>query len=325
MVPRMAIAVLTVGLFTAPAARALDQNLPSYQSVPGVAGELKSIGSDTLKNEMAGWAKGFMALYPGVKIDIQAQGSGTAPPALLAGASQLGPMSRPMSSQELDEFEAKYHYRPSSVRVAVDALAVYVNKANPVACLSLPQLNAIFSSTRDITGGGDIRTWGDAGGSGEWATKPISLYGRNDLSGTYEFFRDQVLYKGVYKADVKAQPDSESVVGAITNDVAGIGYSGIGFKTEGVRAVPLSSATGGQCFDTSAQSTLSGSYPIARYLFIYLNKKPGEGLDPLRREFVKFILSKDGQAIAEAGGFYSITSTMREEELRKLGITTATH
>jgi phosphate transport system substrate-binding protein len=188
--PRMVIAVLTASLFAAPAALALDQDLPSYQTVPGVSGALKSIGSDTLKKEMAAWAKGFMALYPAVKIDIEAQGSATAPPALLAGASQLGPMSRPMSAEELNEFDGKYHYKPISFRVAVDALAIYVNKENPIACLSLPQLNRIFSSTRYITDGNNITTWGGAGGAGEWTTKPISLYGRNALSGTYEFFRE---------------------------------------------------------------------------------------------------------------------------------------
>lgn len=321
MMPRAVITVLAMGLFAAPAARALDQDLPSYRVVPGVSGQLKSIGSDTLKNEMAGWAKGFMALYSDVKIDVEAQGSATAPPALLMGASQLGPMSRLMSAEELNEFEGKYHYQPTSFRVAIDALAVYVNKANPIACLSLPQLNEIFSSTRWITDGDDIKTWGQAGGAGEWATKSISLYGRNNLSGTYEFFREQVLYGGDYKMEVKAQRDSEAVVRAVAEDTAAIGYSGIGYRTEGVRAVPL--ASGGGCYDTSAQSTLSGSYPIARYLYIYLNKKPDEELDPPRREFVKFILSKDGQAIAETGGFYPITNKIREEELRKLGLAAA--
>jgi phosphate transport system substrate-binding protein len=324
MMPRMIIVVLAVGLFAAPAARALDQDLPGYQTVLGLSGALKSIGSDTLKNEMAGWAKGFMALYPGVKIDIEAQGSATAPPALLAGASQLGPMSRPMSAEELNEFDAKYHYKPVSFRVAVDALAIYVNKGNPIACLSLPQLNRIFSSTRYITDGDNITTWGGAGGSAEWATKPISLYGRNALSGTYEFFREQVLYDGDYKKEIKAQPDSEAVVQGVAKDSAAIGYSGIGYKTERVRAVPLSSAMGAQCYDTSAQSTLSGNYPIARYLYIYLNQKPGEPLDPLRREFVKFVLSKDGQTQAESDGFYAITNKIREDELQKLGIVTVT-
>jgi phosphate transport system substrate-binding protein len=322
MMLRIVVAVLAAGLFTAPSARAFDQNLPNYQPVPDLSGQIKSIGSDTLKNEMAAWAKAFMALYPNVKVDIEAQGSATAPPALLSGASQFGPMSRPMSAAELQESEAKYHYKPTSFRVAIDALAVYVNKENTVACLSLPQLNEIFSSTRLVTDGNDITRWGQVGGSGKWATQPIALYGRNDLSGTYEFFREQVLYGGDYKKQLKAQADSEAVVQAITTDVAGIGYSGIGYRTEGVRAVPLSSNNGAQCYDTSAEATLSGRYPIAHYLNIYLNKKPDEALDPLQREFVKFILSRDGQALTESGGFYAITSKIREDDLRKLGIVT---
>lgn len=266
-----------------------------------------------------GWAKAFMALYPEAKIETEAQGSATVPPALLSGASQLAPMS----PEELAEFEVKHHFEPTSFRVAIDVLAVCVNKDSPVACLSLPQLNGIFSSTRYITAGDDITNWGGVGLTGGWASKPISLYGRNDVSGTYEFFGEQVFHGGDYKKEIKAVPSSEAVVESVSKDTAAIGYSGIGCKTDGVRAVPLS-ATGGQCYDTSLQSTLSGSYPIARYRYVCLNKKADEPLDPLRAEFIRYILSKDGQMQTEAGGFYSITDKIREEEFKKLGLVTAT-
>ncbi len=176
-----------------------------------------------------------------MNIEIEGKGSATAPPALLEGAAQFGPMSRPMTAEEIDAFEKKYGYKASGFRVAVDALAVYVNKDNPIRCLTLQQLNRIFSSTYKVAGGGNIKTWGDVGLTGEWATMPISLYGRNSISGTYEFFRATALNNGDYKDDVKQQPGSEAVVRGVANDRSAIGYSGLDYKTNEVRTVPLAS------------------------------------------------------------------------------------
>jgi len=320
MRPTIFAAALTATLATVSAALALDPGLPAYRTATDISGQIKSVGSDTLNNEMMLWAEGFRSRYPDVKIDIEGQGSATAPPALLEGVSQFAPMSRPMTTEEVEAFVAKYGYRPIGFRVAVDALAIYVNKDNPIRCLTLPQLNRIFSSTRKVTGGDNIKTWGDLGLTGEWAAKPIILYGRNSISGTYEFFREMVLYNGDYKPEVKPQPGSEAVVQNVANEKFAIGYSGLGYRTEGVRAVPLGSYSGGQCYDTSAESTFSGKYPIARYLYVYLNKKPNVALDPLRAEFIKYILSRDGQMQTEIGGYYPITNAMREEELKTLGI-----
>jgi phosphate transport system substrate-binding protein len=302
---------------------ALDQELPAYKPVEGLAGHLKSVGSDTLGHEMKLWAKSFEGLYPDVKIDVEAAGSATAPSALLEGLSQFGPMSRPMTAEELAAFENKYGYKVSSFRVAVDALAVYVNKDNPLPCLTMPQLSGIFASTRKTPGTVNARTWGDLGLTGEWASRPIALYSRNTLSGTYEYFRETALYGGEYKPDVKQLPGSEAVVKAVADDKYGIGYSGIGYKTEGVRIVRLSAYYGSTCYDASAEVTLSGKYPIARYLYVYLNKKPSQPLEPLRAEFIKYVLSKDGQEQTEKGGFFPITAEIRAAELAKLGIPAA--
>ena len=259
-------------------------------------------------------------LYPDVKVEIEAAGSATAPLALLEGRSQFGPMSRPMSAEETAAFGSKYGYKISSFRVAVDALAVYVNKANPVACLTLPQLSGIFSINRKTPGATDIRTWGDLGLTGEWAKQAIGLYSRNTLSGTYEYFRETALYGGDYRPEIRQQSGSEAVVQAVAADKFGIGYSGIGYKTEGVRAVPLALFYGGTCHEPSAEATLSGKYPIARYLYVYINRRPGQPLEPLRAEFTKYILSKDGQEQAERGGYFPITNEVRESDLNKLGI-----
>ena len=227
-----------------------------------------------------------------------------------------------MTAEEIDAFEKKYGYKASGFRVAVDALAVYVNKDNPIRCLTLQQLNRIFSSTYKVAGGGNIKTWGDVGLTGEWATMPISLYGRNSISGTYEFFRETALNNGDYKDEVKQQPGSEAVVRGVANDRSAIGYSGLDYKTNEVRTVPLASYNGGKCYDTSAEATYSGNYPIARYLYVYLNKKPNEQIDPLRSEFIKYIVSKDGQTQTEMAGDYPITNAIREEDLKRLGIST---
>jgi phosphate transport system substrate-binding protein len=322
MVRRILFAAFVANLAATTNANALDPGLPAYETTSGVSGQIKSVGSDTLNNEMLLWAKAFMGLSPDVKIEVEGKGSATAPPALLTGVSQLGPMSRPMSAEEADAFENKYGYKASRFRVAVDALAIYVNKDNPIECLPLQDVNRIFSSTRTASFGGDIKTWGDAGLTGEWSTKPISLYGRNSISGTYEFFREMALYSGTYKADVKQQPGSEAVIQGVANHRFGIGYSGIGYKTEGVRTVPLALHSGATCYDASAESAYSRKYPLARYLYIYLNKNSNRPLDKLVSEFTKFIVSKNGQMQTEIGGFYSITHDDREVDLKKLGIAT---
>lgn len=183
-----AVALAAVVLATS-ALKALDDTLPAYHPVSSLSGRLKSVGSDTLGHEMALWAAAFEKLYPDVKIDVEATGSATAPKALTDGMSQFGPMSRPMTIEETSAFEGKYGYKVSSFRVAVDALAVYVNKDNPVPCLTLPLLSGIFSLNRKAPGSANIRTWGDLGLTGDWAAQPIMLYSRNTLSGTYEYFR----------------------------------------------------------------------------------------------------------------------------------------
>jgi len=315
-----ACAAFAAGLLVASASIAFGQSLPAYTTVNGIAGQLKSVGSDTLHDQMELWAKGFSENYPNVKIAVEGKGSATAPPALLDGTAQFGPMSRPMTSAEADALEKKYGFPVSKLAVAVDALSVYVNKENPIKCLSMEQVDRIFSSTRKGSGGKSIETWGDAGLTGEWAKKPISIYGRNDISGTYEFFREIALYDGEYRPEVKQQLGSEAVVDNVAKDKFAIGYSGIGYRTEGVRAVPLAISAGRECYEASAEATYSGKYPIARYLYIYFNKKPNEPLDSVRGEFVKYILSREGQAQTEKGGYYPITNEVRENELKRLGL-----
>jgi phosphate transport system substrate-binding protein len=296
----------------------IDPGLSDYAVVSGVSGNLKSIGSDTLNNLMTFWAEGFRSKYPNVRIAIEGKGSSTAPPALIEGAAQFGPMSREMKSKEIDEFEKKFGYKPSVARVAVDSLAVFVHKDNPIKCLTLKQLDAIFSSTHKGGAAKDIKTWGDLGLTGEWADKPISTYGRNSASGTYGFFKEVALFGGDYRNGVKEQPGSSAVVQAVATDKFAIGYSGIGYKTADVKAVPLALAEG-ECFEATAENAYSGDYPLARFLYIYFNKKPGAPLDPLMTEFLKYVYSKEGQMVVIKDGFYPVSKAIADEDVKRLG------
>lgn len=300
------------------AAVEVDAKIPAYQKVSGVSGDLNSIGSDTLNNLMAYWSEAFRKEYPNVRIQIEGKGSTTAPPALIAGTSQLGPMSRPMKKDEEDAFVAKYGYKVTSIGVALDSLAVFVNKDNPIKSLSLPQVDAIFSKTHKGGITEDYKTWGQLGLTGEWANLPLSLFGRNSASGTYGFFKEHALAKGDYKDTVKEQPGSASVVMGVTEDRSGIGYSGIGYKTSGVKAVALSAKEGQPAAEATYENVLSGKYPLSRTLLIYVAKEPNKPLPPVTAEFLKFILSKAGQEIVVKDGFMPLPAEVVEKELAKL-------
>lgn len=293
-----------------------DPNLPVYEPVSGVSGNLNSIGSDTLNNLMTLWAEGFKALYPNVNVQIEGKGSSTAPPALIESTAQLGPMSREMKSTELDRFEQRYGYKPTQIRVAIDALAIFVHKDNPISGLTLKQADGIFSSTYK-RGGSPISTWGDLGMTGEWAARPISLYGRNSASGTYGFFKEHVMDGGDYKATVKEQPGSSSVVQGIGSDLYSIGYSGIGYRTSDVRAVPLGNKEGAY-FEPSPQNAFSGDYPLARFLMIYINKAPNQSTDKLVYEFIRFVLSKQGQEIVVKDGYFPLPAPIAADVMEAL-------
>ncbi|MBI3028147.1 MAG: phosphate ABC transporter substrate-binding protein PstS family protein [Candidatus Rokubacteria bacterium] len=296
----------------------LDPALVSYKTAPGVSGNLSSIGSDTLNNLMTLWAESFNKFYPNAKIQIEGKGSSTAPPALISGTAQLGPMSRAMKGTEIDQFEKKYGYKPTPIRTSVDALAVFVNKDNPIKCLTMAQVDAIFSKSRRSGYKEDVKTWRQLGLTGEWANKPLSLYGRNSASGTYGFFKEHALKNGDFKDSVKEQPGSASVVQGVTVDRYAVGYSGIGYATAGVRAVPLAEKEGARCYEADPENAYAGSYPLSRFLFVYVNKAPGKALDPLTREFVKLVLSKEGQEVVIKDGYFPIPASIAKEELNKI-------
>ena len=298
----------------------VDANLPDYQKVSGVSGNLSSVGSDTLANLMTLWAEDFKRNYPNVNIQIQAAGSSTAPPALTEGTSNFGPMSRKMKDKELGAFEAKYGYKPTAVPVAIDALAVFVHKDNPIEGLSIPQLDAIFSSTRKCGAPSDAKVWGDLGLTGAWTRRDIQLFGRNSVSGTYGYYKSKALCKGDYKNTVNEQPGSASVVQSVSTSINGIGYSGIGYRTSSVRLLPLSKKEGQPFVEANAENSISGDYPLARYLYMYVNKAPNKPLTPLEAEFIKQVLSKQGQEVVMKDGYITLPAKVAERVLKSLDL-----
>lgn len=313
-----ALTFVAAGIGAANAVAGVDPALPTYEKTSGVSGNLSSVGSDSLANLMTLWAEDFKRAYPNVNIQIQAAGSSTAPPALTEGTANLGPMSRPMKDNEIQAFEEKYGYKPTAVPVAIDALAVFVHKDNPIKSLDIEQVDAIFSSTRLCGGEKDIKTWGDLGLTGEWANKPIQLFGRNSVSGTYGYFKEEALCKGDYKANVNEQPGSASVVQSISSTLNSIGYSGIGYKTSSVRAVPLSK--GGEAFEANEENALAGKFPLARFFYIYVNKEPNKPLSPIDAEFLKLVLSKQGQEIVVKDGYIPLPKKVVDKTLKDLGL-----
>jgi phosphate transport system substrate-binding protein len=310
--------VLGLGLLissNASATVSIDEGVPEYKAVSGISGNLSSVGSDTLANLMTLWAESFKRYYPNVNIQIQAAGSSTAPPALTEATSSFGPMSRKMKDKEIAAFEDRYGYKPTAIPVAIDALAVYVNKDNPIAGMSIPDVDAVFSSTRKCGGSIDITKWGDLGLKGDWKNRDIQIYGRNSVSGTYGYFKKKALCKGDFKNNVNEQPGSASVVQSVSTSINGIGYSGIGYKTSGVRSVPLAKKTAGEFIDATPENAVSGEYPLSRFLYVYVNKHPNKELAPLEQEFIKLILSRQGQEVVIKDGYIPLPAKVVQKYL----------
>lgn len=321
---RLAAGVMTLALSVAmvlPTQAAnikVDEKLSTYVTVGGIGGNLNSVGSDTLNNLMTYWSESFRTKYPNVNIQVEGKGSSTAPPALIQGTAQLGPMSRKMKNSEIEKFEERYGFKPTAIGVALDSLGVFLNKDNPIVALSLPQLDAIFSKNRKGGAPEDLNVWGQLGLKGEYATMPISVYGRNSASGTYGYFKKHALFKGDYKDSVKEQPGSASVVQSITEDKGSIGYSGIGYKTSGVKAIALSKKDGETAYRPTYENVLQGKYPLGRMLYVYVVKKPNEPLPKLVEEFIRFVLSKEGQKIVVKDGYLPLPAKIAEQQLEML-------
>lgn len=324
MQPKLIFRILLLLSFPFAAAQSVaaevDSAIPVYERTSGVSGNLSSVGSDTLANLMTLWAEDFKRLYPNVNIQIQAAGSSTAPPALTERTSNFGPMSREMKDNEIEAFESRFGYKPTAVPVAIDALAVYVHKDNPISGMTLPQVDAVFSSNQRCGYSGSINNWGQLAMRGPWERRDIQLFGRNSVSGTYGYFKDAALCGGDFKNNVNEQPGSASVVQSVSTSINGIGYSGIGYRTSSVRAVPIARDAESEFFEATPENSVAGNYPLARFLYVYVNKAPNTPMTPLEREFLKLVMSQQGQDIVLKDGYIPLPARVVEATMQSLGL-----
>ncbi len=293
-------------------------SLPEYRPISNLSGNISSIGSDTLANMMTLWSRRFKQLYPQVNIQIQAAGSATAPLALMENIATLGPMSRKMKPAENSEFVKKFGYEAIAIPVAIDALSVYVHKDNPLHGLTIAQVDAIFSNDRKCGYPSNISRWSQPGLQVDKPLDKINVFGRNSVSGTYSYFRKKALCKGHYKNTLHEKPGSAAVVEAVAADINAIGYSGIGYKTAGVRIVPLSKTAGEAFVPATQDAIVSGRYPLSRFLYIYINKQPGQPLKQPELEFIRMVLSQQGQQIVSQDGYIPLPAKIARDTLLKI-------
>ena len=298
----------------------VDPSIPAYSQVSGVSGNLSSVGSDTLANLMTLWAEEFKRFYPNVNIQVQAAGSSTAPPALTERTSNFGPMSREMKDNEIEAFESRYGYKPTAVPVAIDALAVFVHKDNPIQGMTLEQVDGVFSSNQRCGYAESIANWGQLGMQSPWQRRDIPLFGRNSVSGTYGYFKEVALCDGDFKNSVNEQPGSASVVQSVGTSINGIGYSGIGYRTSNVRAVPIAADADGVYVEATPENSVNGQYPLARFLYVYVNKAPNTPLPPLETEFLKLVLSQSGQEVVIKDGYIPLPGRVVQGMIERLGL-----
>lgn len=295
-----------------------EAELADYHKVGELSGSLASVGSDSLGNLLVFWAEAFKQLYPSVDINIQSSGSGTAPPALALGSADIGPMSRLMNAQEIQDFESRLGYKPTPFTVAIDALAVLVHLDNPLAGLTMQQLDGIFSANPVCSKVSPIRLWSTLGLSGPWSMQAIELFGRNSISGTYQYFKRHALCDGDFQPELNELPGSASVVQAVGQSPYGIAYSALGYTNKSVRVLPLASSSGQTLVEATRENAVNGSYPLARLLYIYVNHDPALAWPPLQAEFIRMVLSSQGQEQVARAGFAALPDSVTRRELQKL-------
>jgi phosphate transport system substrate-binding protein len=284
----------------------VDQRITAYQPTTQISGRLSIAGSDTMRPMIAAWTGDLQRRHEGLKFKIEAAGSETGLAALLEHRAQVAAMTRRMTAKEIAEFVKEYGYEPAEVPVAADALAVFVHKDNPVAGLSLDELDSMFCTQRRRGLPYAADEWGLVGLTDEWFNEPIRLYGRNGTSGTSQFFREEVCQGGTFRSHFVKAPGSAAVVLDIEADPLGIGFSAIGYRTSGVRAVPVAAVKGGRYVEPTFESVMDGSYPLRRNLYLYMDQNPKAPPAPPLTELVRFALSAQGQQIVVDQGYFPL-------------------
>jgi phosphate transport system substrate-binding protein len=306
-----------------------DPSLAAYAPIAQVSGSLRISGSDTMQPLLNRLAIDFRRRHPDAQVTVEGGGSagilkeflgngvpskraasnGQAGPALLAASS------RALTDQEIEQFASRYSYKPTVIPVAVDAVGIYVHRDNPLQNLTLEQVDAIFSTTRNRGFSHEIRRWGQLGLNSGWENAQIKLYGRNQKSGTRAFIKELVLQNGEFNPAVIEEPGAASVILAVGRDPFGMGYSGVGLQASSVRAVSLAEQEGKPFVAPSVTSVADGSYPLRRFLYLYVNKPPAALLPPAAKEFLSFVNSREGQEAVIRAGFFPLPAKQVEQSL----------
>jgi len=315
----------------------VDSAISSYVAKTGVSGGVVIVGSDTMQPIMAKIASAFAKVQPAVKLAVQGGGTDAALMSFLhdqaairrgdatpkaqhqvSGSISLLSASRPLTDNERKDFRSRYGYEVTEIPVASDAVAVYVNRQNPIQGLTMEQVDAIFSRDRKRGGQEEITTWGQLGLGDEWAQQPIHRYGQDPRSGTRAFFIQEALQGGEMRADVREESGPASEILSLSRDVLGIGYAGVGFQASTVRILPLAERTGAAFIAPSSESAVNGTYPLGRPLYLYVKKDPKTELDPATLEFLKFVNSREGQTMVAKVGAYPLSAHQAAKNLQVL-------
>lgn len=315
-----------------------DSIIEPYQPSQDIKGRVTIVGSTTMQPLMTKLAAAFRSFQPKAQFGVEGQGSGESIREFMLGlslqhrgdksggggtqgssSSDLLASSRPLTDQEIKGFVSNHGYEPIGIPIAMDAVAIYVHNENPIGSLTLEQVDAMFSSTLKRSKGGRLTTWGQLGLKDQWSQQPLHLHGRNKKSGTRDFFKHVALLDGELSADVQEQPGSASEILAIAQDPLAVGYAGVGFQGSMVRIVPLAADSGGTALLPSPETVSNGQYPLARPLYLYVNKNPNGKLDPVVGEFLKFVNSRQGQETVARASFYPLSAAQISRNLELLG------
>jgi phosphate transport system substrate-binding protein len=282
----------------------LDPNIPHYTPQDHPSGKVKIIGSTTMKGFLKEWKEKLEILHPDLKIELETEGSNTGVEPLFSENTTIAAMSRPMKAAEIQKFTKQVGYPPTAVPVAVDALAVFVHKDNPLDHMTFQQLAAVFTSEKGQAASESIDQWGKFGLTGRWKDAPINVHGRDSKSGTAQFFKEWVLKGGKDKETITVEAGAASVVYEVMNDPYAIGYSGIGYRTESVKPLKIALREGEDFIEPTFESATDGSYPLRRLLYLYVNQPPQARHSPLLSELIRFAVSLEGQKIVVKSGFF---------------------
>lgn len=281
-----------------------------------LSGTIKVSGSSTMSNLISLWCKGFSNIYHNTNCMVESFGSIKAPDDLQSGKVDIGAMSEPMSDKDKQDFKNVYGYIPLEIKVAQDMIAVLVNAENPITCITISELDGIYSNSNSCKGSTNINTWGELNLDGQWADTPISVYGRTPLSATYYVFRKVALCGGTYKKSVTELASSRDIVDFVARDTTSIGYSGSGILGPGVKSINVGDSKD-KCYPPQSKYAASKQYPFTRDLYLYLKEDP-KSMKKTTREFLKYVLSKQGQKAVIESGLNSLPSNIISEQKNKL-------